>query len=90
MLKVIKKDGRVVDFNPDKIKVSLGNCGSDIGQHLNSMDLDILAKDIEKKLILLRGEEGKTSSYEIISLVLETLHQMGFKKIANSYYNNYF
>ncbi len=90
MIKVIKKDGRVVNFEPEKINTSLSNCSSDLNTHLNKVDADLLTKDVEKKIRSLRGNDGITSSYEIISLILEALHNMGFKNIAESYYKNYY
>ncbi len=90
MVKVIKKDGRLVNFEPVKINISLSNCSSDLNTHLNKVDADLITKDVEKKIIKLRGNDGVTSSYEIISLVLYTLIDMGFKKIADSYYHNRF
>ena len=88
MIRVIKKGGRIVEFAPEKISTSLANCSSDLKTDLNKVDADLLAKDVEKKIRSLRGNDGITSSHEIISLVLESLNTMGFKKIAESYYNN--
>lgn len=88
MIKVIKKDGRIVDFEAEKISISLGNCSSDLKTDLNKVDADLLAKDVEKKIRSLRGSDGITSTHEIISLILESLSTMGFKKIAESYYKN--
>lgn len=90
MLTVIKKDLREVDFMPEKIKVSVGNSGNDVNFMLNQVDLNLIAQDVEKKIISIRGIDGKTSSYEINSLVIEALHNLGFKKVANSFYNGSF
>lgn len=84
---VIKKNLKEVNFIPEKIKVSVGNSGNDINFMLNQVDLNLIAQDVEKKIISIRGIDGKTSSYEISSLVLSTLHNLGFKKVADSYYN---
>lgn len=90
MLMVIKKNLKEVAFIPEKIKVSIGNSGNDIHFMLNQVDLNLIAQDVEKKIINMRGMNGKTSSYEINSLVLESLHNLGFKKVADSYYNGSF
>ena len=30
-MKVTKRDGQIVDFNPDKIKIAISNCLSQLG-----------------------------------------------------------
>ncbi|TJX14208.1 hypothetical protein E9840_06945 [Tissierella creatinini] len=90
MVKVIKKDGRLVNFVPEKINISLSNISRDQNIQLNKVDADLITKDVEKRIINLRGNDGITSSYEIISLILYTLIGMGFKEIADSYYHNRF
>lgn len=90
MLKLIKKDGRKVSFVLEKINVSIANTANDINFMLNKKDIELIAKDVEAKIIKLRGIEGTTTSYEVISLVLESLHAMGFIKVADTYYRGSF
>lgn len=88
MLTVIKKDLRKQKFAPDKIRISVASSADDVNFMLNKKDLDMVTKDAEKKIISLRGIDGQTSSYEIRCVVYETLRDLGFNKVANSYYNH--
>lgn len=90
MLKIIKKDGKVVKFERDKIKISIGNVASDINFIINQKEIDIIAKEIEEKIIKVRGENGITSSLEVISLILDSLHCIGYVKLADAYYKGSF
>ncbi len=87
MLKVVKKRGNVVDFIPEKIQVSVSNTGNDINISLNQKDIDLIVKEVEDKIKTIRGTDGITSSYEIMSVVLTVLHDMGYPKIADAYYS---
>ena len=86
MLKVIKKNGQVSDFIPEKIAVSIYNSGNDINFNLNQKDLDLITKEIENKLIAIRGVGGITSSYEIATIILLALKNAGYSKVADSFY----
>lgn len=90
MLMIIKKNLKEVDFVADKIIMSIVNSADDVNFMLNQIDLNLISSVIERKLIHLRGPAGKTSSYEIQSLVLESLYELGFKKVADSYYDGAF
>lgn len=87
MLRVIKKNLKEVDFVADKIKTSVANSASDVNFTLNQTDLNLISSDVEKKLIQMRGRDGKTSSYEIQSIVLESLCELGFQEVSDSFYN---
>ena len=84
-MKLIKKSGKIVDFNPNKIKTSIENAADDIGVYINAREIDLLIKDIEDILIAFLRDENPTSSYEVRSLVVDTLAKFGYKNIAKTY-----
>lgn len=84
-MKIIKKDGRLEEFNSRKIKTSIENSASEVGVILNESDLIILVRDIEEKLLKIREKELMTSSYEVIGLVFSILKRDGFKSVLKSY-----
>lgn len=90
MLKVHKRNGRTEDFSSEKLKTSLINTGKDMNLSLNRAEVDVLVQDIEKKLISIRGVDGVTSSYEIRGVVTSVLRNMGFPRLAYTYYENRF
>lgn len=86
-MKIIKKDGRLEEFNIGKIKTSIENAGRDSETILNESDIKILLEDIEKVLNLIKVNRDTTSSYEVIGIILDTLRKDGFNNIAKSYVN---
>lgn len=84
-MKIVKKDGRVEEFNSKKIKTSIENSANEVGVVLNESDLIILVKDVEEKLINIREGDLITSSYEVIGVVFSILKRDGFKSVLKSY-----
>lgn len=84
-MKLIKKSGKIVDFNPDKIKTSIENTADDIGIFINSHEIEMVIKDIEEVLLNFLRDETPTSSYEVRSLVIDSLSKFGYKNMAKSY-----
>lgn len=86
-MKIIKKDGRLEEFNIGKIKTSIENAGRDSETILNESDINILLEDIEKVLNLIKVNRDTTSSYEIIGIILDVLRKDGFNNISKAYIN---
>jgi transcriptional repressor NrdR len=84
-MKIIKKDGRLEEFNVKKIKTSIENAARDSGTMLNESDLKILVNDAEKTLLKTRNDSLITSSYEVIGVIFEILKRDGFNSILRSY-----
>lgn len=84
-MKIVKKDGRLEEFNSKKIKTSIENSAKEVGVMLNESDLIILVQDIEKKILQIREKELITSSYEVVGIVFSILKRNGFKSILKSY-----
>lgn len=82
-MKVIKKNGNLSDFIPNKIKTSIENASQDSGIPLNSKDIDLIIDDVEHILVALGRE--KTSSYEIKAIIFDVLKKYDFNKVAESY-----
>lgn len=85
MMKIIKKDGRIEDFNINKIKTSIENAASDGETMLNESDLNILVSDIQNILEETRKDSFITSSYEVIGVIFNILKRDGFSKLLGSY-----
>ncbi len=84
----MKKSGKIVDFNPSKIITSIENAADDIGINVTARDIELLTQDITNSLKLLLRDENYSSSYEVRSLVMDTLIKNGYKSIAKSYILN--
>ncbi|MDZ5016612.1 hypothetical protein GNF72_15515 [Clostridium perfringens] len=84
-MKIIKKDGRLEEFNVKKIKTSIENAARDSGSMLNESDLKILVNDAEKTLLKTRKDSLITSSYEVIVVIIDILKRDGFYSILRSY-----
>ena len=86
-MKIIKKDGRLEDFNIGKIKTSIENAGRDSETILNESDIKILLEDIQRVLNLIKVNRDTTSSYEVIGIILDILRKDGFNNVLKSYVN---
>lgn len=84
-MKIIKKDGRLEEFNGSKIVTSINNAASESDIILNNSDIKIIVKDIEDKLFSLRGEESPTSSYEVTGMIITVLRDDKFVNVLNSF-----
>ena len=84
-MKIIKKDGRLEEINPSKIRTRIENAARDSGVLLNSSDLRILADDVEKAILTIRKDSHITSSYEVIGIIFSILRNDGFNKILKAY-----
>lgn len=86
MLTVIKRNRKIDDFDLEKIKRSISKISDDIRSDITQKELDLLATEIENRIIELRGIDGKTSTFEIRALVIRELKNMGYSKVADSFY----
>ena len=84
-MKIIKKDGRIEEFNIKKVKTSIENAARDSESMLNESDLKIITSDIEKTLLKIRKDTLITSSYEVIGVIFEILKRDGFNSVLKSY-----
>ncbi|MBS5939624.1 ATP cone domain-containing protein [Clostridium sp.] len=84
-MKIIKKDGRIEEFNIKKIKTSIENAARDSESMLNESDLKIITSDIENALLKIRKDTLITSSYEVIGVIFEILKRNGFNSVLKSY-----
>ncbi len=82
-MRVKKKDGRVQDFNPEKIKLSLEKVSDEIEKPFTGSDLINLTKSIEKTIK--NSYEDLVSTDEIRKIVLDKLIKFGFTDIARAY-----
>lgn len=87
-MKLIKKSGEIVDFNPSKIITSIENAADDIEIQVTSSEIDLFIKDIVDVLKSLTRDENNTSSYEVRSLVVDILQKYNYNNLAKSYILN--
>lgn len=87
MLKVIKRDGRVIDFNEENVKTSIANSASDVGIQITKKELELIAHAVQKTLIKMRGVDGVTSTFEIRNVIIRELNEFGYKAIATDFVN---
>lgn len=85
-MEIIKKDGRVQEFNRSKIYNSLRNASRDIDRTtLNESDLKVLVNDIVTKINEIRKDGTPTSSFEVIGVVCRVLKDDGFSNLLSAY-----
>ncbi|NLK94903.1 MAG: hypothetical protein GX275_06900 [Clostridiales bacterium] len=85
-MNLLKKDGRVEEFNKNKIYTSIKNAASDISEAaLNESDLNLVVNDVVELLEKIRIDGTKTSSYEVIGVIQEVLSKFGFNQVLHQY-----
>ncbi|MDD3839360.1 MAG: ATP cone domain-containing protein [Clostridia bacterium] len=82
-MKVIKRDGRIVEFNLDKIKLTLERVSDETEQPFPGSDIDKLSKEIIKRIKLRKTDPIKSSM--IHDIVVNVLKDAGFYDIAQAY-----
>lgn len=82
-MKVIKKDGRIQEFDLKKIKLSIQRASDDMIEPLNESDSVRIANAITTRLL---EKDKDTIEYrEIHNKVVEALYEFGFNELANFY-----
>lgn len=82
-MKVKKRNGRIQEFNLDKIKLSIQRASDDMNKPLNESDSNRIVNTINAELL---AKNKATIEYrEIHSKVVEILNEFGFKDLANFY-----
>lgn len=83
-MNVIKQDGRLQEFDINKIKTSIYRASDDANEPLNGSDIDNLARSIDREIESLK--QDTIQSYLIQSLVLSEIEKSGFHNVGK-YYN---
>mgnify|MGYP002783000400 CR=1 FL=1 len=82
-MEIIKKSGRVEEFNPSKVKNSVFYASEEVKEPLTDSDLKLIEKEVIDILKHLGRE--KTSAYEVFAIVLNVLKKLEFNRIGRSY-----
>ena len=82
-MKVIKRDGRLQDFDLSKIGTSISRASDDADQPFNESDIYNLTKGIEKSIESLGNES--IAAVDIHKFVLDELEKDGFHIVAKFY-----
>lgn len=83
---IIKKDGRLQEFDQNKISTSIGNAAKSVSEmSLNSSDINVIALDVIKKIKDIRKDGTNTSSYEVIGVIADILEKDGFANILREF-----
>lgn len=82
-VKVIKRDGRLQEFDLKKIIIVLERISDEMDEPLTASDLGNIADSVETRLYELKRENISTNEIEQILTV--QLRELNFNKIANAY-----
>ncbi len=86
-MKVIKRDGRLQNFDLDKIKLSIARISEEDERPMNSSDIDNISKTINN--YILNKYPETINSYEIKDIIVNEMRNYGFDHLANYYENNF-
>lgn len=85
-MEIIKKDGRIQEFDEGKIVTSLLNASRDIEKaELNESDIKVICSDVVAILEEIRKDGSYSSSYEIIGVIMNVLLKDEFVEVLRAY-----
>ncbi|MDR5588587.1 MULTISPECIES: ATP cone domain-containing protein [Clostridium] len=82
-MNIIKKNGRIEEFQMSKIRQSILNASEEVTEPLSDAELKLIEKEVNN--ILCKLNRTETSSYEVFAICLNVLKELGFKAICKSY-----
>lgn len=82
---VLKKNGKIEEFNITKVRTGIENSADDINFLLTQGDINMLLHQINKKLSEIRKNDQSTTSYEIRGVVYHILMDNDFEELTKSY-----
>lgn len=82
-MKVIKRNGRIQEFDIGKIQITLENVSDEISEPLTESDIKKLLASIEKAIYSRNQDEIRSS--EIFEIVIDELEKAGFHDVAVAY-----
>lgn len=85
-MKVIKRNGRVEEFDINKIKFTVQKAAEESYQPFTGSDINNLSQAINSEVHKDGREQIKVS--EILDIILSTLTELGFNDVAK-FYKNY-
>lgn len=84
---VIKKDGRIQNFDVEKIRLSVANTSDDAKAPMSSSDLDLVIKDVLASIELVETKQHITTAM-LRNFIIDSLIKFGFSKVAKHYSEN--
>jgi transcriptional regulator NrdR family protein len=82
-MKVTKRDGRIQEFDINKIMITLQRAAEEIEEVFTGSDINNISKAIEEKV---KSEyKGSIHVEKIQEIVLEQLREYGFNSVAGHY-----
>ncbi|MCX7884763.1 MAG: ATP cone domain-containing protein [Caloramator sp.] len=82
-MKVRKRDGRLQDFDLEKMIRSIEAASDEVGEPMTLSDLHNVSKEVEK--ILMSKYKDEVSYMDIRDAILTELKNSGFEDIAKAY-----
>ena len=82
-MKVIKKDGRLQDFNIRKIMVSIERASDDVKESMNESDAENIGTAVMRELNKLGID--KIESSKLKNIIMKAINELGFANIAEAY-----
>lgn len=79
---VRKRDGRLADFDPDRIKIAVRKAFTAIG---DSGDVEQISNDVVARLTKIFGDDGVATVEEVQNLVEEEIMKSGHFEVARAY-----
>lgn len=80
---VLKRDGRIESFSSEKLYTSIANASDEISEPLNKSDIDNIVRAVVSSFG--RTHYKVIESETIRQIVLDSLENMGFRKVQENF-----
>ncbi|MFD3156663.1 ATP cone domain-containing protein [Haloimpatiens sp. FM7330] len=82
-MKVVKKDGRIENFDISKVMTTIARASDDANTPLTSSDVENLSEDVRDNIVT--NYKDPVHVIQIRDAVIRELQKLGFRSIASVY-----
>lgn len=83
-MKVLKRDGRIQEFDIGKIRLTLQRASDEANEPFTGADINVVSKAIEDEIF--SNGRNEIMVKEILDIVISKLRELGFSDVARFYW----
>lgn len=84
---VMKKDGRIQDFDIEKLRLSVANASDEAKAPMSSSDINLVIKDVMESIEAIEAQHHLNTAM-LRKFIIDSLKKFGFTLVAKHYSEN--